>query len=132
MRLNVALMSIALSSTALFAQAAGGAAKKTDYTMIIMMVVLFAIVYFMMIRPQQKKQKEVQNMLKGVKKGDRIVTIGGMIGVVGSVKEDTVMVKVADNTVVEYRKSAIAGILGDNKTDGLEKAEMITADNSGK
>ena len=77
------------------------------------MVVLFAIMYFLMIRPQQKKQKDQQNMLKNIKKGDKIVTIGGIIGTVGVSKEgeDTIMVKIAENTVVELRKSAVATVL---------------------
>ena len=133
MRWYYSLAAALLPVTSAFAQAAAPGAKKgPDVTMIIMMVVLFGIVYFMMIRPQQKKQKEVQNMLKGMKKGDKVVTIGGMLGIVGSLKDDTVMLKIADNTVVEYRKSAIAAVLGDNKSESLGKAEMIGQDSTGK
>jgi preprotein translocase subunit YajC len=102
--------------------------QSSPMTFLIMMAVIFAIIYFMMIMPQKKKQKETQNMLNNVKKGDRIVTIGGLLGTVGNVKETTVMVKIADNTVVEFRKSSIASILNEDKAseksdsgDKLEK-----------
>lgn len=120
---------VMLNSAALFAQTATGSQPGTKNMMptLLMMGVVFAIIYFLMILPQQKKQKETQNMLKNVKKGDRIVTVGGLLGTVGNVKDDTVMVKIADNTVVEFRKSAIGSILSDVKTgdktepDKLEK-----------
>jgi len=57
---------------------------------------VFVIFYFLIIRPQNKKQKQAQQMIAGVKKGDRVVTIGGIHGVVTSVKESTVVVKVED------------------------------------
>jgi preprotein translocase subunit YajC len=59
-----------------------------------------------------------------MKKGDKIVTIGGLLGTVGNVKDTTVMVKIADNTVVEFRKSSIASILNDSdKTDSGDNLE---------
>lgn len=83
-----------------------------------MMLVMFAAVYFLMIRPEQKKQKNRQAMLNAVKKGDRVLTSAGMLGTVGTVKESTIMVKIAENTVVEFTKSAVTAIV--NK-DGSEK-----------
>ncbi|GAB6276094.1 MAG: preprotein translocase subunit YajC [Rectinema sp.] len=71
---------------------------------------VFVIFYFLIIRPQNKKQKEMQQMIAGVKKGDRIVTIGGIHGVVASVKESTVVVKVDDGTRIEFSKSAISSV----------------------
>jgi preprotein translocase subunit YajC len=92
-------------------------AGQSPMSMLIMMGVIFAIIYFLMIMPQRKKQKETQNMLSNMKKGDKIVTVGGLLGTVGNVKDTTVMVKVSDNTVVEFRKSAIAAIINDDKTE---------------
>ncbi len=83
-----------------------------------MMLAMFAIVYFLMIRPEQKKQKQRQEMLQAIKKGDRVLTAAGIYGTVGSVKESSVMVKIAENTVVEFTKSAVTSVL--NK-DGSEK-----------
>jgi preprotein translocase subunit YajC len=110
---------VLLSSVSLFAQTqtppkTGG---QSPVSMLVMMGVIFAIIYFLMIMPQRKKQKETQNMLSNMKKGDKIVTIGGLLGTVGNVKDTTVMVKIADNTVVEFRKSAIASIINEDKVD---------------
>jgi preprotein translocase subunit YajC len=66
--------------------------------------------YFLIIRPQRKKQKETQNMLSALKKGDRVTSIGGIKGVVHQVKEDTIVVKVDDSTKLEFTKSAIGGV----------------------
>jgi preprotein translocase subunit YajC len=73
---------------------------------------MFAVMYFLIIRPQQKRQKEHQRMLEAVKKGDRIVTSGGLHGVVKDVREETLLVKVAENTVVELSRSAVASRRG--------------------
>lgn len=69
---------------------------------------MFAVMYFLIIRPQQKRQKEHQKMLDAVKKGDRIITGGGLHGVVKEVREDTLLVKIAENTVVELTRGAVA------------------------
>jgi preprotein translocase subunit YajC len=92
----------------------------------LMIAIIIGILYFMMYLPQKKKQKESQSMLNNLKKGDRIVTIGGMLGTVGNVKDTTVMVKVGDNTIVEFRKTAIASVLNEDKqekSDGADKKE---------
>jgi|WetSurMetagenome_2_1015567.scaffolds.fasta_scaffold01296_12 preprotein translocase subunit YajC len=127
MRYSLTSLIVMLNSAFLFAQTSGAAGQpgggKSMLPTLLMMAVVFAIIYFLMILPQQKKQKETQNMLKNIKKGDKIVTIGGMLGTVGNVKDDTVMVKISDNnTVAEFRKSAIASVLGDPKP--AESAEQ--------
>ncbi len=71
---------------------------------------VFVIFYFLIIRPQNKKQKEMQQMIAGVKKGDKIITIGGIHGVIAAVKDTTVVVKVDDATRIEFSKSAIASV----------------------
>jgi preprotein translocase subunit YajC len=86
--------------------------------MFMMMGVMIFALYFLMIRPEQKKQKERQAMLQAIKKGDRVMTSAGMVGTVHSIKENTIMVKIADNTVVEFTKSAVVSVI--NK-DGSEK-----------
>ncbi len=86
-----------------------------DPSFIFMMVIMFAIIYFLMLRPQMRKQKETQNMLNNLKKGDKVLTLAGIIGVVGNVKDSTVMVKVADNTVLEFKKAAISTVIQDDK-----------------
>ena len=86
-----------------------------------MMIIMFAIIYFFMIRPEQKKQKERAELLKNVKKGDKVLTAGGIVGVVGNVKENTVMVRIAENTNVEFTKSAITNVITDEASKSTEK-----------
>lgn len=74
-----------------------------------LMAVMVLVFYFLMIRPQQKKAKEHANLLKSVKPGDKILTSGGIIGYVLSVKEKTLTIRSAD-TKMEITKSAIAEI----------------------
>ncbi len=81
--------------------------------MLPMILILFAIMYFFIWRPQQKKQKEHQMMLEALKKGDRVVTIGGIYGTyVGNGKEKNIAVlKISENTKIEINKSAIANVI---------------------
>ena len=76
------------------------------------LVFIFVIFYFLLIRPQQKRQQEVSKMIEGLKKGDRVVTSGGVIGTVTTLQSDYVVLKVGenDNTKMEVLKSAITGL----------------------
>ena len=76
---------------------------------------IFAIFYFLIIRPQNKKQKETERMISALKKGDKIITIGGIYGVVSSTKDKTVIVKVDDNCKIEFSRSAISSVILDKK-----------------
>ena len=77
---------------------------------------IILIFYFFIIRPQNKKQKETEKMLSALKKGDKVVTVGGIHGVISSTKEKTVIVKVDDNAKIEFSRNAIATVV-------VEKAE---------
>ncbi len=93
-------------------------------SMAIPMLAVIAIFYFLIIRPQNKKQKETQNMLNNMKKGDKIVTIGGIHGIIQSVDDTTVVVKVDENAKVKFLKSAIATVnakADEKKADKEEK-----------
>lgn len=76
-------------------------------------VLIFVIFYFFIIRPQNKKQKETERMISALKKGDKVVTIGGIHGTVSATKEQTVIVKVDDNSKIEFSRSAIANVVTD-------------------
>lgn len=76
-------------------------------SLIIMMVAIFAIMYFLMIRPQQKKQKELQRFRNELKKGDKVVTIGGIYGTVEEIAEHHVMMIVDTNVHIRVAKSSI-------------------------
>ena len=73
-------------------------------------IAIIAIFYFLIIRPQSKKRKETEKMLSSLKKGDRIVTIGGLYGTIQSVKDTTVIVRVDDNIKLEFLRSAISSV----------------------
>jgi preprotein translocase subunit YajC len=86
-------------------------------------VLIFGVFYFFMIRPQSKRQKDTQKMLSAIKKGDRVVTIGGFHGVVSSVKETTVILKIDDSTKVELSRSAISQVLGEGSLKNEDRRE---------
>lgn len=108
--------------------ATGGTASSTGSmtTTFITFGLIILIFYFLIIRPQKKREKETKNMLASMKKGDKIVTIGGIRGTIASVKETTVVVKVDDNARIEFSKNAIAQIL-DRKPDAAAPAKEETA-----
>jgi preprotein translocase subunit YajC len=78
---------------------------------LILLPLFFVLLYFVMIAPQQRKQKKWQQMLSQLKNGDRVTTNGGIRGVIVSVKDDAVLLRVApDNIKLEFVKSAIAAV----------------------
>ncbi len=93
------------------AQAQSGEAGGSMAVTLVTFVLIILIFYFMMIRPQRKKDKEAKAMLEALKKGDKIVTIGGIHGTVVTVKEKTVIVKVDDSARIEFSKSAISTVV---------------------
>ena len=93
-----------------YAQAAGGAASA--FTSFIPLILIFAIMYFLLIRPQQRKVKEHQKMVAGLRRGDQVVTQGGIIGKVSKVKEDgEIEVEVADGVRVRVIRNTVAQVL---------------------
>jgi preprotein translocase subunit YajC len=75
------------------------------------LLLLIPLMYLLMIRPQQKRQKQWQEMLKGLKAGDRVTTAGGIRGIILSIKDDVIIVRVApDNLKLEIAKNAIASV----------------------
>jgi preprotein translocase subunit YajC len=98
--------------TPAYAQAAGGAGSA--FASFVPLILIFAIMYFLLIRPQQKKLKEHQAMVAALRRGDQVVTQGGLIGKVTKVKEDgsnEVEVEIADNVKVRVIKTTIAQVL---------------------
>ncbi len=82
------------------------------FSTLVMFGLIIFIFYFMILRPQQNRQKERQKMLEAVKKGDKVVTVGGLHGTVIGLEDKTVLVQIADNVKVKFDKSAISGIGG--------------------
>ena len=75
-------------------------------------LLIILVFYFLILRPQQKRQKERQRLLESIKKGDKIITSGGMHGVVEGLDDKTVLIKIADNTKVKVERSAVTTIIG--------------------
>ena len=87
------------------------ATPGSNTSMIFMLVGMFALMYFMMIRPQKKKQKEEQEMRNAVEVGDEITTIGGIIGKIVSIKEETCVIETSrDGTKIRILKTAIRSV----------------------
>ena len=96
-----------------FLQAGGAASASTSGSLVgslLPFLLIIVIFYFFLIRPQNKKQKETQKMLDALKKGDKVITIGGIHGTVSSVKENTVIVKVDDDCKLEFNRTAISSV----------------------
>ncbi len=86
---------------------------ETDTTtstiyMVVFLVLIFAMFYFLMIRPQRKRQKEHQQLLEELRRGDRVVTAGGIFGVIESVSEDSVVIKVESGATMRVAKGSVA------------------------
>ena len=115
MKRNVALillLAVLLTSTVLTGGCAGIVPEETDggfdWTLIIFLVLIFAVFYFLMIRPQRKKQKEHQNLVEQLQKGDKVVTAGGIYGVVESLSEDSIVIKVESGTTMRVARGSVA------------------------
>lgn len=82
-----------------------------QYMSLIFIVIMFAALYFFMIRPQKKQEREVNNMRNNLKVGDEITTIGGIIGKIISIKEETVMIETGhDRTKIRILKTAVRNV----------------------
>jgi len=91
-----------------FAQSGAQAASSSGWMTFVPLILMILIFYFLLIRPQQKKEKERKNMIAALQKGDRVITAGGMCGVVAEIKDnDRIILKIADKTNVEFLRSAI-------------------------
>ncbi len=104
----------------LMAQPQGGNPTDSLISTLIMFALIIGIFYFMILRPQQKRQKERQKMLEAVKKGDKVVTAGGLHGTVAGLDEKTVLLQVADNVKMKFDRSAVNTII--READSGEKS----------
>ena len=93
--------------------AAGGSMSAT----LITFVLIILIFYFLIIRPQKKRDKEAKAMIDAMKKGDKVVTIGGIHGTIVAVRDQTVVVKVDDSARIEFSKSAISTVSSKDKVN---------------
>ena len=92
-----------------YAQAAGGGAGAV--AQFIPLILIFVIMYFLILRPQQKRMKEHKNMVAALKRGDQVITQGGLIGKVTDVKEGEVTVEIAQGVKVRVVRATISQVL---------------------
>ncbi len=90
------------------AQSAQGTASLLAYSPF---VLVFLVWFFLFIRPQQKKQKALTTMLSNIKKGDKIITSGGILGTVAKVADDKISLTIANNVTIDMLKSAVVNVL---------------------
>ena len=90
--------------------------KLGPYSNITFLVVIFAIFYFILIRPQQQQQKKRREMLAALQKGDRVVSIGGIHGVIKELTDDTVTLRVADNVNMKFARGGIERAITDEES----------------
>ena len=89
-------------------QQPSGASPGSSYLSFVPIVLMIVIFYFLLIRPQQKKEKERKNMITALKKGDRVLTAGGLYGIIDSFTEgDVVVLKISNNTKAEFTRNSI-------------------------
>jgi preprotein translocase subunit YajC len=93
-----------------FGGEAGG--QGGGFTAFVPLILMFAIFYFLLIRPQQKKAKQHKQVLSSIKKGDRVVSSGGLHGVVTGLTDDVVTMEIAPKIRVKVSRGSIAGVLG--------------------
>ena len=97
--------------TPAYSQAAAGSSGAAGLASFLPLVLIFVIMYFLMIRPQQKRMKEHRALVEGLKKGDEVVTQGGLVGKVTSVRDNELEVEIAPGVKVRVIRSTITGLV---------------------
>lgn len=82
------------------------------------MILIIGVFYLLLIRPQQKRQRELQATISQLKAGDRVVTTGGIIGTITTVRDTSFLIRSADKSILEIARSAVAGIAGEEQKAG--------------
>jgi preprotein translocase subunit YajC len=95
----------------ILAQAPAAPSAASSIGNFVPFIFIFVIMYFVLLRPQMKRQKDQQRLVSALKTGDRVVTNGGIHGLISNVKDTTVIVKVADNVKIEIEKTAVTTVL---------------------
>ena len=93
-----------------------GGAGGCPLSMMMMFALIFGVFYFLVIMPAKKQQKKKESMIAALKKGDKVVTTGGIFGTVATVEDQTLLLKISENTKIRISKSAIGGPVGADGT----------------
>jgi preprotein translocase subunit YajC len=89
----------------------GGGQGQSGFSFFIFLILIFAVFYFMLIRPQQKRQKDHRQLLQNLKKGDKVITTGGLQGTIVNLSDTVVTVEIADKVKVKVGRSYVAGLI---------------------
>lgn len=100
------------------------AASGGSFIPLLALGLIFVIFYVFIVGPQKKEQKKTQEMIARLQKGDKVVTIGGIHGLISSVKDTTVIIKVDDNCKIEMNRSAIGSVIVDEKMKATRSASV--------
>jgi preprotein translocase subunit YajC len=92
-----------------YAAQGGGAEGSPMWTFVVPMIFMVGIFYFLLIRPQQKKAKEHKQLVDNLKRGDRVITTGGLIGEISSISDQTLTIEIADKVRVDVGRAYVAG-----------------------
>lgn len=95
----------------------GGSPEQGGYINLIFIALVFAVFYFFIIRPQSKKQKEIKEKVAAMKKGDKVVTSGGMMGQVSSVEDDSLLVEIDNGVKARFTKNSVVDVNPDKKEE---------------
>jgi len=89
---------------------AAGADAQSGFTQLVPLILIMVIFWFLLIRPQQKRVKEHRNMIESLKKGDKVVTSGGILGTIVDIKDNTLKIEIAENVRVQVKRDTISGL----------------------
>ena len=111
---------MSIFSLFLMAPPADGGAGNGGIINIVFLGAIFVVFYFFIIRPQSQQQKEIKRKVEGMKKGDKVVTGSGIIGILSSIEDDSVLVEVGSNVKIRFLKTAITDV-NPNKAEKADK-----------
>jgi preprotein translocase subunit YajC len=94
-------------------------------TTLIPLILMFVLFYFLLIRPQQKRQKAVQQMQNALKKGDKIVTIGGLHGIIDSIDDNKVVIRCGDGSRLTYDRNAIREVTESKEVKEVKETKEV-------
>lgn len=138
--LFAALLALLPSPAALAEESAGApppvpqgpTAGEAFFQMVPMLAIFIAVMYLFVFRPQQKQEREKRTMLENIKKNDRVVTAGGLHGIVNVVKNETVILTVADNVHMKFNKSAIQSVLKKSSPEADDSSSPESSEEKSK
>lgn len=104
-----------ISTAYAMGQAGGQGGQAGGIAGFLPIIILFAIFYFLLIRPQQKKAKEHREMIANLKKGNRIVTSGGIYGTIQSIDDTTISLEIAEKVKIKVTRGNVAAVIADNQ-----------------